>query len=345
MFRNALMLMTVLFSAVFFYFWYVRGENILFEQQRPTDDGLYTYATRLPADRPSTREPGPRWESMANMPTMRTDAVAAAVGGKIYVMGGRDSFGRDVDAVEVLDTTTGTWAKSVPLPEALHAATAVNVGGVIYLIGGLQGVTGHPVDAAYAYRPATAEWQAIAKPPRAVGAAAVVAQGSEIHLFGGRTALGSAPHYLVYDTEKDAWKEGEEMLTSVEASGAGVVDKTFYVYGGRAGSSLENSRRTESYQVTDGHWTRHEEMPVARSGFGYATIKGVLYAFGGKAPTVTVRTVDAFDTATDTWTTLGEMPTPRYGAATAIVDGKVYLIGGSPRPVFSVSDVVDVFIP
>lgn len=345
MINRALMLCTLVFGAVFFYYWYVRGENILFDQQRATDVSIYTYATRLPADRPSTREPGPRWEAATPMPTKRTEAASAVLSGRIHVMGGMDSFGRDLDTVEVFDTTLGDWKKSVPLPVPLHGAAAETVEGKIFLLGGLEGVTGKPMEFAYAYYPLTAEWREIAKPPRAIGAMATVVQGTEIHVFGGRTAIGASPEYLIYDTVADTWREGEEMLTAIEAAGAGTVGGTFYVYGGRAGSSLDNSRRMEAYSPEAKYWERLAEMPNAKSGFGSAVIKGVLYVFGGKAPTITHKGVDAFDPAKGLWTTVSEMPTPRYGAATEVVNGKVFIIGGSPRPGFSVSDVVDVFIP
>jgi N-acetylneuraminic acid mutarotase len=345
MIQKAIALFLLVFAAVFMYFWYVRGENILFEQQRATDVSLYTYATKLPTDRPSTREPGPRWETAAPMPTKRTDAFAATLGTKITVMGGLDSLGRDLDAVEVFDTVTGEWNKSVPLPVAVHSAGAEVVNGMIYVLGGLQGVTGQPTDAAFVYDPAAAEWHSLAKLPRAVGAMATVVRGEEIHAFGGRTILGASPEYLIYDTATDTWSTGEEMLTALEASGADLIGETFYVYGGRSGSVLDNSRRLESYAPTERYWSRHTQLPIATSSFGHAAYKGILYEFGGQAPTATLKDVVTYDPAGDLWKKVSEMPTPRYGVATAEANGKIFLIGGSPRPFFSVSDVVDVFIP
>lgn len=345
MIHKAATLFLLVFSAVSFYFWYVRSENILFMRQRQTDVVLYTYATKLPADRPSTRESGPRWETAMPMPTKRTDAFAATVGSKIFVMGGLDFLGHDLDTVEAFDTLTGEWKKSVPLPEAVHSAAAETVGGKIYVLGGLQGVTGKPTDAAFVYDPTDAEWRPIADLPRAVGAMATVVRGGEIHAFGGRTDIGASPEYRIYDTVTDAWRVGEEMLTSIEAAGASLVGDTFYVYGGRSGSVLDNSSRLESYTPADRYWARHTALPSARSSFGHAAYKGTLYAFGGQAPTVTFKDVLAYDPAQDLWEAASEMPTPRYGVATAEVNGKIFLIGGSPRPFFSVSDVVDVFIP
>jgi len=64
--------------------------------------------------------------------------AVAATGGKIYVFGGQavGGTGQAVDAIQVVDPSTHRVVVGGHLPEALQAAAAVNLGGVVYLAGG-----------------------------------------------------------------------------------------------------------------------------------------------------------------------------------------------------------------
>ena len=77
------------------------------------------------------------WRTLAPMPTPRSEVAVAAVGGKIYVVGGFEGDGSTSDAVEVYDPVTDTWTQAPPLPEPRHHTAAMGVGGAfLYVIGG-----------------------------------------------------------------------------------------------------------------------------------------------------------------------------------------------------------------
>ena len=48
------------------------------------------------------------WDTLAPMPTPRTEVAVASVHEKIYVIAGMDKEGRAIDTVEVYDTITNT---------------------------------------------------------------------------------------------------------------------------------------------------------------------------------------------------------------------------------------------
>jgi hypothetical protein len=85
-------------------------------------------ATRaLTATPAGTADDAPRrgtWRTLAPMPTPRSEVAVAAVGGKIYVIGGFEGDGSTSDAVEVYDPATDTWTQAPSLPEPRHHTAA-----------------------------------------------------------------------------------------------------------------------------------------------------------------------------------------------------------------------------
>src|SRR5262249_10266328 len=89
------------------------------------------------------------WSRGAPMPTERGEVGAAAVDGRIYVVG---AYSGTTNANEAYDPTTDTWQSLAPLPRGLNHVCAVGVGGVLYVIGGFDPSMGNrPVDSTYAY--------------------------------------------------------------------------------------------------------------------------------------------------------------------------------------------------
>ena len=56
------------------------------------------------------------WTAKADMPTARMMTATAVVGGKIYVIGGAESFFFPSAAVEVYDPVTDTWEQKADMP-------------------------------------------------------------------------------------------------------------------------------------------------------------------------------------------------------------------------------------
>ncbi len=82
--------------------------------------------------------------------------------------------------------------------------------------------------------------------------------------------------------------------------------------------------------AAEGTWATRADMPTARWNLRTSVVDGKIYAIGGAScyGCAALRTVEAYDPATDTWTTKSEMPTARQGLSTSVVNGKIYAIGG-----------------
>lgn len=143
------------------------------------------------------------WKALTPMPTRRGSPVAAAVGGKIYVIGGASMHPgstetsvhparphRALGTVEEYDPATNTWRARSPMPTARNHAAVGAVGGRIYVIGGRLGAAFISVasntDVVEAYDPATDQWGAVkARMPTARSAAAWGVHGGRIYVAGG----------------------------------------------------------------------------------------------------------------------------------------------------------------
>jgi N-acetylneuraminic acid mutarotase len=143
------------------------------------------------------------WKALAPMPTKRGSAVAAAVGGKIYVIGGGAiSPGSKepsihparphlaVGTVEEYDPATNSWRTRTPMPTPRNHSGIGVVGGKIYVFGGRTGAAfisvGANSDIVEEYDPATDMWGPIkARMPTARSAVAYATYKDRIYIAGG----------------------------------------------------------------------------------------------------------------------------------------------------------------
>src|SRR5919106_3036054 len=73
-----------------------------------------------------------QWTTGAPMPSERSEVAVAAVGGKIYVVGG---FGGQRE-LEIYDPEADRWERGAAFPRAVHPAAAAGGKGEGYVVGG-----------------------------------------------------------------------------------------------------------------------------------------------------------------------------------------------------------------
>ena len=142
------------------------------------------------------------WKALAPMPTKRGSPVAAAVGGKIYVIGGATTSPGSKDpsihparphvtvgTVEEYDPVTNTWSARTSMPTPRNHAAVGVVGGKIYVMGGRIGAAFISVasntDVVEEYDPATDTWALKARMPTARSAVTWGAYKDRIYVAGG----------------------------------------------------------------------------------------------------------------------------------------------------------------
>ncbi len=161
----------------------------------------------------------------APMPIAKANFACAALGDKIYVMGGARSHPRTIvntNTTEVYSLTTGKWEKGVPMPTP-RMSQAVTVGDVIIVAGGYKG----PKEMAdvEAYIPEQKGWRVLPKLQRPVGANSMAFIDHYLFLFGGRE-LG------VYELGKKTSDFFTASYTAQRDTATVVLGNNVYVFGG-----------------------------------------------------------------------------------------------------------------
>lgn len=138
---------------------------------------------------------GATFKSVAALPIPVRYAAVSYQGGDLWVFGGVTSTSEggtlETSAIQRVDPATGQAAVVGHLPQAMGHATAVRLGGQVFLLGGRSGTT--PSSAVWRLDPAKASVVAAGTLPQAVSDAGSVVVGDTAYLVGGEVTGPSAP--------------------------------------------------------------------------------------------------------------------------------------------------------
>ncbi|WP_224449696.1 Kelch repeat-containing protein [Haloprofundus salilacus] len=76
------------------------------------------------------------WSKGPDMPTARNHLTSGAVGGKLYVVGGRREFGEELSANESYDPRSNEWTELTPMPSERGGVNGAAMGGKVFVLGG-----------------------------------------------------------------------------------------------------------------------------------------------------------------------------------------------------------------
>ncbi|MBI1340723.1 galactose oxidase [bacterium] len=222
---------------------------------------------RMTADTFVLDEAAGVWVRLADAPEVHGEVVAASLGGRIHVVGGRRPVGAanaqwtdqgDVDRHLVFDPAANSWSRAAPAPTARNSAAAVVFEGKLYVFGGRR-VGGGNVKDTEIYDPASDRWSPGAPMPQGQGGLAAGMIGRSIYVFGGEAlnaALDGSPPEGVYpqswryDPQADRWSEAASMMTPRHGLGAVSVDGGVYLVGGaRRRGGAETSDAVEEFRL------------------------------------------------------------------------------------------------
>jgi Kelch motif protein len=299
-----------------------------------TDDG-----SAAPSSVPTAGEL--RWETLASLPTARSEVAAATDGERVLVAGGFERSGATIPTVEVLDLATITRHSGPDLPLAVNHPMAAGLDGTIVVVGGYQGPgLGNPTDRVFALRDGAWEELPPMPAPRAAGGATVVE--GRLYVAGGVGPDGRlAEETFVFDPSAGLWSVIEGQPTGREHLGVAGLDGELFVVGGRTGGIGSNLAAAEALDLAAGSWRALPRMPTARGGSAAtATSNGYVVSAGGEADRA-FDEAEAYDVRGERWLSLPPMPTARHGLGVVAVGTVVYAIAGGTEPGLSVSGAVE----
>jgi outer membrane protein assembly factor BamB len=132
---------------------------------------------------------GRHFSSVTQLPVPVRYPAAAVSGQTIYVFGGETASGQPTDAIQQVDAATGAARVIGRLPNPLDHASAVGLGGRIYVLGG--SVNGAASARVLAFDPSTGNASVSGRLPMPVSNAAAATVGDSGYLVGGVGAHGA----------------------------------------------------------------------------------------------------------------------------------------------------------
>lgn len=297
---------------------------------------ILALAAALPGIPAAAQDAG-RWIPRAGMPIVRNEAAGAAIGDRIYMVGGFAGSGSAGAAAElqIYSPAGDTWDFGAKMPVGLHHPNVAAAGGKLYVLGGCDHGTARPGTSpwrgsrhAFEYDPGADSWRALKPLPRSSAAGALLPWGGRLYLIGGVDTDGVVLDLVQeYDPATETWRERARMPKAREHIGAAALDSLLYVAGGReTGTGGVSITAFQAYDPVRDQWRTLPPLPTARSGLSLAAAKGKLYALGGEWPGI-FDLNEEYDPARGSWRTVAKMANRRHGFAAIPYRDTVYAMG------------------
>lgn len=228
------------------------------------------------------------------------------------------------------------WQELAPLPLP-RAGCAVGVlGGELVVAGGTYWREGRKYwcEQVDGFDPAANRWTPRPPIPRPCGDAGSVSHDGTLYIFGGGT--DGVAESTVWALHGNGWSALPHLALPAprRSSGVAVVEGTFYLLGGLAGTGSDFPSATTTVWAAkpDGSWSPRAPMPgPARFNLSVGTVRGRIIVAGGCTPeNGAVRNLDeilAYDPQQDEWTRIGRLPFANR-AASGLADGDGLLMFG-----------------
>lgn len=291
--------------------------------------------------------PAGDWRAAAPSPVLRLEGPAAAIDGRLYVLGGftgREWAAPALQRVDYYDPATDSWTRVADLPIDVTHVTVATDGPEIWIAGGWQGPhPGKGARATWAYDTRTDRWREGPPLPKPLASGALVRLGRSLHYIGGfledrDTTVGD--HWVL---DLDGGTEWRPLAPVPEPRGhhAGfALDGKIYVVGGqvRHDTNPVDLASVYVYDPGEDRWSARASLPSPRSHFepGSFVRDGRIVIVGGSAnqrlpvlKRIHLSEILAYDPAGDRWFELPALPVGLMAAAAGVVDGRLIVTNGS----------------
>ena len=263
------------------------------------------------------------WEELAILDNCPNIPAMAAANGKIYVLSGTGSGSAKTHEY---DPATNVWTDRQSIPQSCYWATAVELGGKIYVMGGGQPYPGRTYN--QVYNPQSDSWSSGADllTKRMYHSAASV--NGKIYLIGGQNGDNASEwQFDEYDPALDKWTTKLRPLHNEAWYCAAVgLDKTFYRIGGGGANSSLTRNFFNSYNTETDSWTELPPFPIKVHAPSAVAYQSRIYLMGGTYNQESIDSIYSYTTGSGQWIlTLYRLPQPMTYHKAAIIDNYIYV--------------------
>jgi N-acetylneuraminic acid mutarotase len=300
------------------------------------------------------------WITLSPLPIPIAEVGVAALGGRVFVVGGTEQPGQAPptpasNLTLSYDPVHDTWQGHAALPRQMSHVGVTELDEKLYAIGGLSDqVHLGPQNLAFVYDPVSDQWDELPPLSSPRGSMGVVAAGGRIHTFGGHDSaqvvttsppdgppmsvgIGSVTTHEVYDPAEASWSYREPLPGPArDHMGVAALGHQVHVFGGRTTDFSDMLDRHDVYDTVAETWTSAAPLPRPRSAGAFVVIDDLIVYAGGECkpggepftPNA-FEDVDAYDQVSDKWIGLTPLPQARHAFGAATVAAVAYFAGGS----------------
>lgn len=220
----------------------------------------------------------------------------------------------------------GPWRVEAPLPEAAAHLVGAELGGKIWVVGGVAGDVSKKV---WSYDPAANAWSPGPELPEPRQLPALTGSGGELYAVGGfsQVNLTATDSTFVLPAGASAWTKKSSLLLNRASGFACDLGGKVWVVGGAGDSKLLGD--TVVFDPATNAWAVKAAIPNPRQRFAGFVLSGSIHAVGGATESgADSATHDVYDPTGDAWTSGAALPKARAGVGAAVLGDRAYLAGG-----------------
>ncbi len=193
------------------------------------------------------------------------------------------------------------------------------------LIGGID-ENQKPVAAVDSFDTDKETWEQLSPLPIAVTGPFITQIDDKIYCMGG-TNKGDANQSVVFDLDRNEWKNLPPMKYRRYACGGYVHEKKIYLVGGR--DYKDPVLQTEAFDTETQQWEELPKMMSVRVFYNIVGHKDFIYVFGGIIPMVGMcKVAERYDIKKKEWTRLKDLHIPLSDGAIGVVGDRVVMAAG-----------------
>lgn len=209
---------------------------------------------------------------------------------------------------------------------------AAELGGKIYVAGGMFGAAGTRLDRVQRFDPGANAWTTLPRLPQPVRAAAGAVRGGDFLVIGGTAAGGGGRQVYAYDGR---WREAEPLPRPLYNHAAVTLGDRVYVLGGY---DTEGEELRTVYALDRGRWRAAASLPRAVHAFGAVTFRGEIWVIGGRRGEEKLREVWIYDPEAGRWREGPALPKPMELLGAAVVGDQIHAVWERTYQIYDASE-------
>jgi Kelch motif len=233
---------------------------------------------------------------------------------------------------EARESSGAGWEFGPPMANRRSYVAAAELGGRIYVAGGMFGGAGTRLDRVQRFDPSRDAWATLPRLPEPVRAAAGAARGGEFLVIGGTTERGGGRQVYAFDGR---WRRRPPLPRALYNHSAVTVGREVYVLGGY---DTRGEELRSVFVLGEGGWRRSVPLPRPVHAFGAVVFDGEIWVIGGRRGEEQLREVWIFDPASERWRRGPSLPKPMELLGATVVGDEIHAVWERTYQIYDASE-------